>query len=481
MHFIFIIAAQFPFIMQLIPVKITRIKEIFYSSYEFFKNIFTGGREIMDKKYYSLGFIGLLLGMSNSMIMQTLITTSLPTITKEFQSTAYYSWVYSSYMLASTVTIPLFGKLCDQYGYKKNYWIGGSLFLIGTLGCGISQTMLQLVLSRSIMGIGAGIVIPATYGMINELFNKEQLTKVFALMTVFQIINNGVGSILGGIFSQYLTWRIGFFLLIPVELLAFIFVQKGINKDKKMENKELLDFISGILVTSALLFIMIGFEWISKDIDLKSIITLILGVILFFIFIRRDKHLKNPILPIEMRESIALVRLLMQMLILGAALNICLVYFPLHIQQYLKQSPKAVSIFLLVLIFTMGVGSGVSGLVKKDYTKYTILGWFSLILGTLFIASTLKYNNKVIIILGLAFFGIGLGILMTLILGHVQWLAKLNKASINGVMHLARNLGGTVGVASMQICVTKNIGVVFGTLFVISIIGSYLGIKNNFK
>lgn len=152
--------------------------------------------------------IGLLLGMSISTLMQTQLTTAMPVISNEFGTTDYYSWVYTGYMLASSVTIPFFGWICERCGHRKNYIVGGLIFFIGILFSGLSNSMITLVLSRVVMGIGAGIVVPATYGIISTLFKKEDMRKVFGLMAIVQIINKGLGSVLGGVFSTYFTWRL---------------------------------------------------------------------------------------------------------------------------------------------------------------------------------------------------------------------------------------------------------------------------------
>jgi MFS family permease len=119
--------------------------------------------------------IGLLLCMGASTIMQTYFSSALPAISIDFQSVSYYSWIHGSYILAQSAVIILSSGLCQRFGNKKNFIAGSFLFGIGTVIAPFSGSMLHLVIARSVMGIGAGVVIPATYGIIGEQFEKKNI------------------------------------------------------------------------------------------------------------------------------------------------------------------------------------------------------------------------------------------------------------------------------------------------------------------
>jgi len=423
----------------------------------------------MDSRKKVSSFIGILLGMSNSMIMQTILTVSLPMISEEFKTVDYYSWVYSGYMLASTVTIPIFGKICDKFGYRKNYLIGGALFLLGTLGCGMCNSMETLVISRITMGIGSGIIIPATYGIIGVIFKKEEMTKVFAFMAIFQIINNGLGSFLGGLFSTYSTWRYGMFLLIPIELAGFIIVWMTIEDNEKMKSDDILDIKGAIFFTLSLLLIMYGIEKSSNSFFNKNAIFLFAGLILLSICLWVDNKKDKGILPKEVKKSKVLRGLLIQVMLMGSILNICLAYLPTYMIKELGFDASSTGDLLIVYLVTMGIASCGSACIKIEAIKLIIYGWFSILIGGIIGIISFFVRPFEFFIISTFFLGLGVGILSATVMGGMQKEIEKNGASANGLAHLIRNFGGTLGVAALQISLLQGLKILFVAIFIIGI------------
>jgi MFS family permease len=202
--------------------------------------------------------VGLVLGMCNSMIMQTLLSTTLPSISAELGTPSLYSWVYSGYVLASSVTIPLFGSLCDRFGYKINYVLGGTLFLAATAWCALSPSMPSLVAARIAMGIGAGIVVPATYGVIGSLYDRQELRRVFALFAVVQIVSNGAGGILGGFFAALVGWRASIGVLLVPELVGALLIWRLLPASLRGTEQSRIHPLNAAVLTAAILLIMLS-------------------------------------------------------------------------------------------------------------------------------------------------------------------------------------------------------------------------------
>lgn len=424
----------------------------------------------MNKRRKIIAFIGILFGMSNSMIMQTILTTSLPVISEEFKTVAYYSWVYSGYMLTSTVTIPLFGKACDKFGYRKNYLIGGILFFLGTLGCGICNSMQTLVASRIIMGLGTGIVVPATYGILGVIFKKEEMTKVFAFIAIFQIINNGLGSFLGGMFTTYFKWRYGMFLLIPIELVGFFIVLMTVEDKQNMKSDDILDIKGAIFFSMSLLLIMYGLEKCSDSILNKNIAFLIVGLALLIIYLMVDSKKERGILPQEVKKSKVLRGLLLEVMLAGSILNICLAYLPTYMVRELSLDTGSTGKLLIIYLATMGISSLGSACMKIESIKLISYGWLSILIGGMLgIVSFLVYPF-VFFIIATFFLGLGIGILSATVMGRMQKEIDKNGASANGLAYLIRNFGGTLGVAALQVCLLKGMKILFIAIFIIAII-----------
>lgn len=435
----------------------------------------------MNKRRRIIAFIGVLLGMSNSMIMQTILTTSLPVISEEFKTVAYYSWVYSGYMLASTVTIPLFGKVCDKFGYRKNYLIGGMLFFLGTLGCGICNSMQTLVASRIIMGLGSGIVVPATYGILGVIFKKEEMTKVFAFIAIFQIINNGLGSFLGGLFTTYFTWRYGMFLLIPIEIIGFVVVLMTIEDNQNMKSDDILDIKGAIFFSISLLLIMYGLEKCSESLLNKNIVFLIAGLALLIICLLVDSKKEKGILPQEVKKSKVLRGLLLEVMLTGSILNICLAYLPTYMVRELSIDSSRTGKLLIIYLVTMGIASLGAACIKIDGIKLISYGWFSILIGGIFGFVSFLVYPFVFFIIATFFLGLGVGILSATVMGRMQKEISKNRASTNGLAHLIRNFGGTLGVAALQVSLLNGMKILFAAIFIIAVIAFLIQLMVNKK
>ncbi len=417
-----------------------------------------------------LSCAGIMLGMSVSMLLQTQLTTAMPVISKEFGTTNYYSWVYSGYLLASTVTIPLFGRVCDRYGYRKNYLIGGLLFFSGTLFSGLSRNMNFLILSRVITGLGSGIVVPAAYGIIGGLFPKEQMRKVYGLLAVFQIFNTGLGSLLGGIFSTYFTWQFGLLIMLPFEFLGFMLVVLSIREDNRMNNDNPIGFRSAVLLVPALLVTMFGLEKCSNSLSVMNILLFLTGIALLTVFLIREQKTENGILPVEVVKNGRLRGLLFEVLLMGAVLNICFAYLPIHMVREFSWTTNRSGKVLLLYIVTMGIASIISSYVKKEPGRIICFGWGSFLIGC--VTGIFSYFTHFVSLFLLAnvLLGLGVGVLSGTLLGVIQAEIKLNRASTNGIAHLMRNMGGTLGVCALQISLLRGMGLLFAGLLAFAVI-----------
>jgi len=424
----------------------------------------------MIKTRKILSCAGILLGMSISMIMQTQLTTAMPVISKEFGTTDYYSWVYSGYLLASTVTLPLFGRICDRYGYRKNYIIGGLLFFFGTLFSGLSGSMGTLIVSRVVAGFGSGIVVPAAYGIISSQFKKEQMRKVFGFLAVFQIFNTGLGSVLGGVFSTHFTWQLGLLILLPFELLGVMLVVLTIRNDGRMKNDAAIGFRSAIVLAPALLITMVGLEQCNDSLSVMNVLILLTGIVLLTFFVIREQKTANGILPVEVIKNGKLKGLLLEVLLLGAVLNICFAYLPTYMVREFGWTTNTSGKVLLVYILAMGIASISSSFVKKESGKVICFGWASALLGCVIGTSSYFTHFVSIFVFSNVLLGIGVGALAGTVLGTIQAEIEMNSASTNGIAHLMRNMGGTLGVCALQFSLLQGMGFLFTGLLVIGTI-----------
>src|SRR5262245_23165212 len=150
----------------------------------------------------------------------TVVATAMPTIVTQLGGLEYYSWVFSAYMLASTTTVPLFGKLSDIYGRRPIYAAAMVLFLLGSLLCGMAQSIQQLIIFRAVQGLGAGGLLPLAFIIVGDLLTLEQRAKMQGLLSGVWGVSSVVGPLLGGFLVEQATWHWVFYISLPFGLLA---------------------------------------------------------------------------------------------------------------------------------------------------------------------------------------------------------------------------------------------------------------------
>jgi MFS family permease len=411
--------------------------------------------------------IGLVLGMCNSMIMQTLLSTTLPGISAELGTSSLYSWVYSGYVLASSVTIPLFGNLCDRFGYKSNYLLGGFLFFVATAWCALSQSMLSLVIARIAMGIGAGIVVPATYGIIGSLYAKQEFRRVFALFAVVQIVGNGAGSVLGGFFAESVGWRASIGLLLVPELVGAFLIWCLLPTPLRSAGQSKINPLNAAALTMAVLLIMLGIDQFdqlgnsgnsgspegSTGSDpaviwstLRAIVLCAAGLLSLAAFVLRERRARFGLLPAEFKTSPLLRNLSLQVFFLGALFSVSLVHIPGCLQLDGLLSAETTGLAVLLYVVSMGAGSIISGVLKIPVTRVMGAGWAACLLGVCFFLVPMPLIAR--LMPSLALLGMGCGLLSTTLLGHIAAQAEQNRAGVNSFGHMIRNFGGSIAVVA---------------------------------
>src|SRR5258708_8953992 len=162
--------------------------------------------------------VALMLGMTLAALDTTIVGTAMPSIVGKLGGFSLYSWVFSAYLLTSTTTVPIYGKLADLYGRKPLFLIGTALFLIGSVASGASQSMEQLILFRAIQGLGAGAVQPLVLTIIGDIFDLAERARVQGFFSGVWGVVSLVGPAVGGLIVDYFSWRWVFFIIEPFDL-----------------------------------------------------------------------------------------------------------------------------------------------------------------------------------------------------------------------------------------------------------------------
>jgi len=200
---------------------------------------------------------GVLTGTALAALEATVVGAAMPTVVASLGGLEHYSWVFAAYLLTSTVTVPLWGKLSDLYGRRPLYQVGIALFLGGSALCGVSGTMAQLVAFRAIQGVGAGALIPLGMTILGDIYTPAERARIQGLFSGVWGLASIVGPPLGGIITEQMTWRWVFYLNIPFGLVAAAIIGFSLREPKR-DVRPAIDYRGAVLLTVALSCVLIG-------------------------------------------------------------------------------------------------------------------------------------------------------------------------------------------------------------------------------
>lgn len=405
----------------------------------------------------------LLIATFLSAIEATIVSTATPAIVKKLGGIDLISWVFALYLLTSAVTTPIFGKIADLFGRKKVFIVGTSLFLLGSLLCGLSQTMGQLILFRAIQGIGAGAVIPITFTIIGDIFTFEQRAKVQGLFSSVWGIAGLFGPLVGGFLVDYVSWHWIFFINLPFGLISMWIIGKNLEEkiekdDRKIDYGGAITFTVG---TTALLYLLLAggssFQWNS----MMTYVLLIITIIFLAVFIRIQIKHTEPIIPVKLfhhREILIanLVSFLASAILIGLT-----TYIPLWIQSVLLKGATFSGFILLPMSIGWPLGATIGSrfLIKVGPKPVSLIGVCLVTLGS-FALTFITISSPIWMMLGIILvmgFGFGLSITTFTIVvqSAVGWNLRGVATSSNTFV---RTFGQTLGVAVLGTFLNQHVG-----------------------
>jgi EmrB/QacA subfamily drug resistance transporter len=413
-----------------------------------------------------LGFAGILLGMSTSVLMQTLVATAMPTIADELGGLSLYSWVFGAYMLASTVTIPLFAKLADLLGRRSLYLAGLFTFLAGSALAGTAASMPQLVLFRVLQGIGAGAVAPAALAAVGDLFSESGRGRVFGLIGAVQVLATLVGPVAGGWITDVYGWRWGFFFVLPLGGLAALAAALGLSAGATATGPDnahwlrQLDWQGAGLLGGALCAALLGLQAVAQGGGgyLAGAATLALAGLLFRVALRWEQNHADPTLPLALLRQSGLGRATLGTLLLGAASYGAIAYVPLYVQGTEGGTATAAGMALLPMMAAAGAGSGLGGWLGGRWPRPAALLAWCLVGAACLSLALLPAAATTAVRLAFVLIGLGVGLLLPVFLEAAQRAAGANqRAAAAGAIQLARNVGGAAGVTLLGIWLSSGL------------------------
>jgi EmrB/QacA subfamily drug resistance transporter len=399
--------------------------------------------------------IGVMLGMLLAALDQTIVGTALPRIVADLGGLDHYAWVVTAYLLASTVTVPIYGKLSDIYG-RRLFFIGGMvIFLVGSALAGTSQDMTQLIIYRFIQGLGAGGMMPIALAIIGDLFSPAERGKWQGLFVAVFGLSSIVGPTLGGWITDNWGWRWVFYVNMPVGIIAIVtagFVLPTlINK-----RKHIIDYLGSATMVAGTIPLLLAFSWAGSQYAWGSwqIIGLFaFSIVMLIIFVLIEFRAAEPIIsPRLFKNSIFLVSVI-AMFLVSAGMFGAILYLPLFVQGVLGDSATNSGIVLTPMMIGFMVSSIVGGQLLSRTGRYKILAIFGFIVaaaGMFLLSRMVPTTSEGEVVRNMIITGLGIGVMMSLFTIVVQNAFPYRQlGEVTASLTFFRSIGSTMGVAVM--------------------------------
>lgn len=405
-----------------------------------------------------LVMVSIVLAMLVASIDATIMNTTMPIIADELGRLDLYAWSFATYMITSTILSPVAGRLSDLFGRKKIFSFGIILFLFGSLLCGIATDMVQLIIFRSIQGMGAGFMMPFPAIIAGDLFPVEKRGKIQALFTAMWGLSAILAPLLGSLFVELLSWRWIFYINIPVCFLCFITLLP--YKEEYQPRKANVDYIGAILFAASITFLLLV-----TVVEKNTILFSVLGVLFLLIFYFFEKRQSAPIVPFSIFKNKTIAWIFLNSFIGTLALFGTSSYIPYFLQKIAGLSLFLSGVSLLgVAIGWMAVSVPAGKwILKYGYRILLIIGNTLLVISGIMLVLLNEthgfwYTFIIMIIQGLAF-----GLLSTVgVIGAQQLVGKHEKGISTSFLMFCRNMGTAIGITIMGALLTSGSSVIDG-------------------
>lgn len=403
--------------------------------------------------------VAVLLGTFLAALEYTIVGTAMPTIIGELGGMHIYAWVFSAYLLTSTTSVPLFGKLADLVGRKPIYLIGVATFMLGSGLCGLATTMTQLIVFRAIQGIGAGAVQPMTMTIIGDIWPLEQRGRMQGWFSAIWGTSGLIGPAVGAFLVQAVGWKWVFWLNIPFGLasMALLFVALHEHRERRTHS---IDALGAALLTAgvAILLYALLFPGGSRAVEWGLYATSVLALAAFIVVERRAAE---PVLPLGLFRHREIGCSSLSGWFTGGILFGATTYVPLYVQGVQGGTAADAGAILAPMALGWPLGSMIAGrlLVRHGYRGFILSGMALLMVGTALLLTIGPQSSRLALIGPVMLIGLGMGFQVTSYLIAVQSAVPW---SLRGVATAStqffRTMGGAILVAALGAVLNMRFG-----------------------
>jgi len=394
-----------------------------------------------------------LLGILLAALDQTIVGTALPRIVTDLQGNDLYTWAFTAYLLAATVSGPIYGKLSDLFGRRSIFMIGASIFLLGSLLCGLSQEMWQFIAFRGLQGLGAGALFPVALAIIADIFAPSERGKYQGLFGAVFGLSSIVGPAIGGILTDTVGWHWIFFVNLPLGAVVLAIIWRTLPSHRVPAADRSIDYAGAALLVGALVPILVGFTnkqsgaW--TDPQVGGLIALGLALAAAFVF--AESRAREPIVPLALFRRRTFTASVAAMFLAAMGFFAAVVFLPRWFQVVNGSSATESGYQILPLLGGLIVSAIVSGQVVARTGRYKplIFGALLIVAFGLFLLTNIRPDTPLPLLwLWMLIAGLGIGptfAVFTLVVQNSVPVRQLGSATSS--LTLFQQVGGTVGLA----------------------------------
>ncbi|MGK3092466.1 DHA2 family efflux MFS transporter permease subunit [Streptomyces sp. WAC01490] len=401
----------------------------------------------------------LLLGMLLAALDQTIVSTALPTIVSELGGLDHLSWVVTAYLLAATAATPLWGKLGDQYGRKKLFQTAIVIFLIGSALCGMAQNMPQLIGFRALQGLGGGGLMVLSMAIVGDIVTPRERGKYQGLFGAVFGATSVLGPLLGGFFTQHLSWRWVFYINLPIGVVALLVIAAVLHIPVHRE-KHTIDYLGTFLIASVATCLILvaslgGTTWAWGSVQIIALA--VLAVVLLIAFVAVERRAAEPVLPLKLFRVRTFSLVAVISFVIGFAMFGAMTYLPTFLQVVHGITPTMSGVHMLPMVLGLLLTSTASGQIVSRTGRWKVFplaGTALTAAGLLLLHRLTPASSTWEMSLSFFVFGAGLGLVMQVLVLVVQNAVSYQDLGVatSGATFF-RSIGASFGVA------------IFGTVF----------------
>ena len=398
----------------------------------------------------------LLLAMFMAAMEATVVATAMPTVIADLGGLGLYGWVGASYLLTSTVTVPLYGKLADRYGRKPVIVTAIVLFLLGSLASGLAATIEQLIVFRALQGIGAGGVQPMVVTIMGDLYTPAERGRVQGYVGAVWGFAGVSGPLIGGAIVGAMSWRWIFLVNLPFGIAAMIVLQRAFKETQRSERAGTLDVSGALAIVSASLLVKLAASGVAPA-------ATALGAVLALVaFVAIEKRASDPVLPLPLLQRPLIAVATLTLLLHGMAMMGVLNFLPLQIQGVLGKMPTESGMVIAPMLVGWPLASAMTSklLMRIGYRKPAWLGAVLTAISLLVLAPLIAMRVPTWV-LGIVMFvfGVGMGLTNTALIIGVQASVDWTQRGVaTATVLFSRSMGSALGVGTLGAILAHRLG-----------------------